>query len=137
MKGRKFSTRAPLEEGTLPAPPHMRPVTRGDCASSPRPCPFAGCRYNLHVDVLGDGTLVRYGETADDLEESCALDVADKGGVSLQKIADVWGVSRERIRQIEEDAMGWLGRRFPRLVEQLSRETSAADARGETFRPDE
>jgi DNA-directed RNA polymerase sigma subunit (sigma70/sigma32) len=33
------------------------------------------------------------------------LDEADRGGRSLQEIADVFGVSRERIRQLEARAL--------------------------------
>lgn len=32
---------------------------------------------------------------------SCVLDVADRGGATLEEVADIIGVSRERIRQIE------------------------------------
>lgn len=34
-----------------------RPVTRADCANVPRPCPFVGCRANLLVDPLEDGSI--------------------------------------------------------------------------------
>jgi DNA-directed RNA polymerase sigma subunit (sigma70/sigma32) len=35
------------------------------------------------------------------LPETCTLDVADRGDQTLQTIADIFGISRERIRQIE------------------------------------
>ena len=34
------------------------------------------------------------------MEETCVLDVAEDKGSTLQKIADVLGVTRERVRQI-------------------------------------
>lgn len=35
-----------------------RPRTVGDCRKGPRPCPRVGCRFNLLVDVLPDGSLL-------------------------------------------------------------------------------
>jgi Sigma-70, region 4 len=34
-----------------------RPQTRADCARVARPCPFVGCRHNLLVDPLEDGSV--------------------------------------------------------------------------------
>jgi hypothetical protein len=35
---------------------------------------------------------------------SCALDVAEQGGLTLEQVGEIWHVTRERIRQIEERA---------------------------------
>jgi hypothetical protein len=35
-----------------------RPRTVGDCRKGPRPCPFVGCRFNLLLDMLPDGSIV-------------------------------------------------------------------------------
>lgn len=40
--------------------------------------------------------------------DSCALDVADRGSSTLEEIASAWGVTRERIRQVEEAALNHL-----------------------------
>ena len=37
--------------------------------------------------------------------ETCALDLADRGGMTLIEVADVLGVTRERVRQIEDSAI--------------------------------
>jgi DNA-directed RNA polymerase sigma subunit (sigma70/sigma32) len=37
--------------------------------------------------------------------ESCALDVADRGDHTLNEGGEMLGVSRERVRQIEEQAL--------------------------------
>lgn len=59
---------------------HSMPTTRGECSSVPRPCRWETCRYNL-----GAGK-----------SESCALDVADRGGHTLAEIAEYMG---EKSRQ--------------------------------------
>lgn len=38
--------------------PVIRPRTVGDCRQGPRPCPHVGCRFNLLIDVLDDGSIV-------------------------------------------------------------------------------
>ena len=64
------------------------PRVRGDClpggANSARPCPFNTCPHHMASPLA-----------------SCVLDVADRGGATLEEVADIIGVSRERIRQIE------------------------------------
>lgn len=89
---------------------HQRPRTRGECVDGPRPCPWASCRYNLGiVKIKNDGEpVVRELAEAD---ESCALDVADDGNHYLEEVAELLGVSREHIRQIEERAVRKLKRR--------------------------
>jgi DNA-directed RNA polymerase sigma subunit (sigma70/sigma32) len=36
---------------------------------------------------------------------SCVLDVADNGGITLEEVGELLGVTRERIRQIEAVAI--------------------------------
>lgn len=72
------------------------PKTRGDCADGPRPCPHVTCKHHIHTDI---GTLLPAGE-------SCTLDVADRGGVSLDEVADILHfASRESVRLIEARAL--------------------------------
>ncbi len=65
----------------------------------PRPCLYVQCRYNLVLDVA----------EAQFLEHSCALDEAEDGPRSLAELADIMGLSRERVRQIEQRALRKLG----------------------------
>jgi len=84
-----------------------RPKTRLDCAEQPRPCPWVGCRHNLYLEVSPAGTLIvcQPGEPGD-MVESCVLDVVDKvGNLTLAEIGILFGITRERIRQIEEKAL--------------------------------
>jgi hypothetical protein len=72
-----------------PAPLPPTPRVRGDCENGPRPCPFTTCRHHL-----GEG-----------LAESCALDVADRGGLEQADLARLLRVSRNRVYQVESAAL--------------------------------
>jgi hypothetical protein len=81
----------------------VRPKTYGDCLLGPRPCPFIGCRYNLlsEVSFAGGLRLRRY----KDGMETCALDMANKGGMDTRTVARVLGLGKNRILQISADGM--------------------------------
>jgi hypothetical protein len=92
-----------------------RPRTRGDCVGGPRPCPWVSCRYHLAVDVKNGGRFVREnfpGRGVDELAETCALDVADRGGETLERIGELLGVTRQFIEQTEARALRVLARRL-------------------------
>lgn len=91
----------------LPVEAYPRPRTRGECVDGPRPCPYAGCRHHLFLDVQGSGNLkLNFPELEPgDLDESCSLDVADRREHSLDEIGQIMSVTRERARQIEERAL--------------------------------
>ncbi len=44
-----------------------------------------------------------------ELGVSCALDVADMGGTAIEQVSELLNVTRERIRQIETQALSKLG----------------------------
>lgn len=81
----------------------LRPKTRGDCIQGMRPCPWVSCRHHLLIDLTVRGKLTSNHGTDDPttLAESCALDVADEGAASLDKIAAALGISRQRVNQLE------------------------------------
>lgn len=85
----------------------MRPKRRSDCAEGARPCPFLSCKFHLAFDITPAGGLVQNfpGRELEELPATCALDVADRGGVTLEEVGDFLGVTRERIRQIETRAL--------------------------------
>lgn len=81
-----------------------RPRTRGDCAEGLRPCPFVGCKHHLFLDVnLSTGAIkLNFPDRApDELGASCALDVAELGGTTLDEVGNLTNLTRERVRQIE------------------------------------
>ena len=87
-----------------------RPRTRGDCVDGPRPCGFASCSHHaIHGVLLGEaGSALADDELAERIEslaQSCTLDVADRGDATLEDVGDLFGVTRERIRQIEAKAL--------------------------------
>jgi hypothetical protein len=89
--------------------PHPdRPRTRGDCIDGPRPCPWISCRHHLYLDVsrrTGSIKLNFPDLEPWQLEHSCALDVADDGGSTLEDVGALMNVTRERVRQLEIDAL--------------------------------
>jgi hypothetical protein len=100
LEARKLGPREPPLEVA-------RPKTRGDCEGGERPCPFVGCRHHTLVDVSKQGSLKLLRPDVDpaDAVASCSLDIADAGAITLEKVAAVMNVTRERARQIEEMAL--------------------------------
>jgi len=81
-----------------------RPRSRADCASGPRPCMFISCKHHLYLDVnpaTGSIKLNFPDKEIWELEETCALDVADRGGITLEEVGAIMNLTRERIRQVE------------------------------------
>lgn len=99
-----------LDERLLPVIPPM-PRTRGECEGGCRPCPYVRCKFNLYLDVNATTGSVKV--NFPDVEvwemgESCVLDVADRGGITLEDVGAIMNVTRERIRQIEVLALARL-----------------------------
>lgn len=88
-------------------PDVQRPRTRGDCIGGPRPCPFVSCSAHLYISVSATGGLTFDHPTIDveNLKESCSLDAADRGGLTLEEVGAAMGITRERVRQIEERSL--------------------------------
>ena len=84
-----------------------RPSCRAECRTLPRPCPFVSCRYHLGVDVTDTGSLkINFPDrSTSDLPSTCALDVAERGGQSLEEVGSLLNITRERARQIEVAAL--------------------------------
>jgi hypothetical protein len=81
-----------------------RPRTRADCVNSPRPCVFVSCKYNLYLDVNPETGSIKLNfpdKEIWELEYTCALDVAEKGGITLEEVGEIMNLTRERIRQVE------------------------------------
>lgn len=83
---------------------YWRPKNRSDCLEMDRPCLFVSCRFHLYLDVNPEtGSLKENfpGKEPWELEETCALDVADRGGITLEEVGSIMNLTRERIRQVE------------------------------------
>lgn len=103
----KRLSKAELERGRLLYPEDtasMRPKTRAECLDGQRPCPFVSCAHHLYLDVSPRTGAIKL--NFPDLEvtemtETCALDVADRGGTTLEEVGAIMNLTRERIRQVE------------------------------------
>ena len=82
----------------------MRPRTRADCERGPRPCLFVSCKHHLYLDVNPRSGSVKLNfpdKELWELAETCALDVADRGGITLEEVGVIMNLTRERVRQVE------------------------------------
>lgn len=82
----------------------LKPKTRAECVSGPRPCLFVSCKYNLYLDVNPETGSIKLNfpeKEIWELEHTCALDVAEKGGITLEEVGLIMNLTRERIRQVE------------------------------------
>jgi hypothetical protein len=102
----KRLTREELRLGALLNPPidEPRPQTRGECENDIRPCPWVACKHHLYLDVNPETGSIKI--NFPDLEpwemsETCALDVADRSGITLEEVGEIMNLTRERIRQVE------------------------------------
>ena len=83
------------------------PMMRGDCPEV-RPCPHVTCKHHLAFDVDARNGSIKTNFPhleVDELAESCTLDVADAGGLTLEDVAEAMNLTRERIRQLETKAL--------------------------------
>lgn len=102
----KRLTKEELRIGALlyPEKSYWRPATRGECANVARPCPYVSCKYHLYIDVnprTGSIKINFPDKEVWELQHSCALDVAQQGGITLEEVGEILNLTRERIRQVE------------------------------------
>jgi hypothetical protein len=109
----KRMTKRELELGRLlyPETGYWKPRQRSECAGGERPCPYVSCKYHLYLDVSPRTGAIKL--NFPDLEvwemsETCALDVADRGGTTLEDVGAIMNLTRERIRQVEVRALAKL-----------------------------
>jgi hypothetical protein len=102
----KRLTREELRLGALLNPPvdEPRPHLRSQCENDIRPCPWVACKHHLYLDVNPETGSIKI--NFPDLEpwemrETCALDVADRSGITLEEVGEIMNLTRERIRQVE------------------------------------
>ena len=87
-----------------------RPRVRSECASVPRPCPFASCRWNLLVDIDAAGGVHERQQPA--WSTACALDEAEAGPRTLDEVGKLLGgLAREAARKAESKALAVFVRR--------------------------
>jgi Sigma-70, region 4 len=81
-----------------------RPTTREECRGEMRPCPWVACRHHLYLDVNEESGSIKINFPnlePWELTQTCSLDVAERGGITLEEVGEIMNVTRERTRQIE------------------------------------
>jgi hypothetical protein len=102
------------------------PLVRADCPDrQDGPCPYVSCRHHLFLDVdaLTGSIKLNFPDLVDEdgtpildaMPATCALDVAEAGGVILMRMGELLNLTRERARQIEEAALERLRKRLVAL----------------------
>lgn len=102
----KRLTREELRVGALMYPPVdiPRPRTRMECKEEMRPCPWVACKHHLYLDINPEtGSIkINFPDLEPwELQHTCALDVAERGGITLEEVGEIMNLTRERIRQVE------------------------------------
>lgn len=83
-----------------------RPRTRADCKDGPRPCPWVGCRHHLYLEVKGGQIRLNFPDfDPSELQDSCSLDIADRGESTLVDIATMLNVTKQAIKITELKAI--------------------------------
>lgn len=85
-----------------------RPTTRAECEpggrNEMRPCPYVSCVHHLYLDVSPRSGAIKVNfpdREVWEMDETCAHDVAKRGGVTLEEVGAIMNLTRERIRQLE------------------------------------
>ncbi|MCA9582562.1 MAG: DNA-binding protein [Myxococcales bacterium] len=99
-------SKAELNRGRelFPEEQYWRPKARTECKDTERPCPFVSCKYHLYIDVhpVRGSIKVNFPDIEVwEMTESCALDVADRSGITLEEVGEIMNLTRERVRQVE------------------------------------
>jgi hypothetical protein len=102
----KRLTREELRVGAAMYPPVdiARPTTRAECKEEMRPCPWVACKHHLYLDINPEtGSIkINFPDLEPwELKHTCALDVAERGGITLEEVGEIMNLTRERIRQVE------------------------------------
>jgi hypothetical protein len=109
----KRMTKRELEIGRMlyPETDYFKPHTRVECVDGARPCPYVSCQHHLYLDVSARTGAIKLNFPdleVWDMNETCALDVADRGGTTLEDVGAIMNLTRERIRQVEVKALAKL-----------------------------
>lgn len=106
-------SKAELNRGRAlyPEEDYWRPSSRGECAEMERPCPFVSCKYHLYIDVhpVRGSIKINFPDVEVwEMTDTCALDIADRGGITLEEVGEIMNLTRERVRQLETQGLSRL-----------------------------
>lgn len=101
--------RGAAEYPEQPGRDYLRPRTFEECDSVGLgdlfPCPFVSCKHHLYLDVNPRTGSIKFnfpGRDVDELPATCALRVAQHGGRTLDAVAEVMALTRQRLSQLED-----------------------------------
>ena len=101
--------RGAAEYPEQPGRDYLRPRTFEECDSVGLgdlfPCPFVSCKHHLYLDVNQRTGSIKFnfpGREVDELPATCALRVAQHGGRTLDAVAEVMALTRQRLSQLED-----------------------------------
>jgi hypothetical protein len=106
-------SKAELNRGRAlyPEEQYWRPTNRAQCADMERPCPFVSCKYHLYIDVhpVRGSIKINFPDVEVwEMTDTCALDIADRGGITLEEVGEIMNLTRERVRQLETQGLARL-----------------------------
>jgi Sigma-70, region 4 len=106
-------SKAELNRGRaqFPEEEYWRPQSRAECADMERPCPFVSCKYHLYIDVhpVRGSIKINFPDVEVwEMTDTCALDIADRGGITLEEVGEIMNLTRERVRQLETQGLAKL-----------------------------
>lgn len=111
ISAKRMTSSPPLSKKQWAELEALRPKHRAECAQGPRPCPHVSCRHHLYLDVSPKTGAIKLNFPdleAWELPFSCALDIAEDGGRTLEDVGEIMNLTRERIRQLELKALSKL-----------------------------
>jgi hypothetical protein len=106
-------SKAELNRGKMlyPEEEYWRPSARSECVDMERPCPFVSCKYHLYIDVhpVRGSIKINFPDVEVwEMTDTCALDIADRGGITLEEVGEIMNLTRERVRQLETQGLAKL-----------------------------
>ncbi len=69
------------------------------------------CKYHLYIDVNPEKGSIKMNfpdVEVWEMAETCALDIADRGGITLEDVGEIMNLTRERVRQVETTGLAKL-----------------------------
>lgn len=106
-------SKAELNRGKVlyPEEEYWRPQMRSECIDMERPCPLVSCKYHLYIDVhpVRGSIKINFPDVEVwEMTDTCALDIADRGGITLEEVGEIMNLTRERVRQLETQGLAKL-----------------------------
>ena len=95
--------------------PEERLLAPEDCAATARRwsgrARSSSCKYHLYIDVhpVRGSIKINFPDVEVwEMTDTCALDIADRGGITLEEVGQIMNLTRERVRQLETQGLAKL-----------------------------